>query len=324
MVFRFLAARVGQAVFVAFVVTSVAFLAIHLAPGDPLAIGPGDPPELAEARAAMRHAYGLDRPLWVQYPAMLGSLARGDFGVSYTHARPVLAVMRDVIPRTLLLMAPALLFGIVGGIALGTWQGVRAGRMSDRIASVLTLGIISFPEFLLGLVLSTVFALRLGWFPATGMRDARATGGPWIAALPDVAWHATLPLATLVIVIASAVARYQRAAVAEAMAEEFVRAARARGASMRDIVFRHVLRRTAPAILTVIGLLLPLLVSGAALVEVVFNWPGAGSALLGAVNGRDYPLVIGLVVVGSVAVSAGTALADLAAIAANPAQRHHA
>ncbi|MEA3247893.1 MAG: ABC transporter permease, partial [Gemmatimonadota bacterium] len=225
---------------------------------------------------------------------------------------------------TLLLMLPALLLGVAAGIALGTWQGTRAGRASDRAASALTLSVISFPEFLLGLVLSTVFALRLGWFPATGMRDARAAAGSWIAALPDVAWHAILPGATLVIVIAAAVARYQRAAVADAMAEEFVRAARARGASTRDIVFRHVLRRTAPTILTVIGLLLPLLVSGAALVEVVFNWPGAGATLLGAVNGRDYPLVIGLVVVGSVAVSAGTTLADLGAIAANPAQRSHA
>ncbi len=321
---RFFAARIGQAAIVAFVVTSVAFLAIHLAPGDPFAIGPGDPPELAVARAAMRHAYGLDRPLWQQYPAMLGSLVHGDFGVSYTHARPVLAVMGDVIPRTLLLVAPALLLGVVAGIALGTWQGVRAGRLSDRAATVITLGVISFPEFLLGLVLSTVFALRLGWLPATGMRDAHAATGSWLIALPDVARHAILPGATLVIAIAAAVARYQRAFVAGAMAEDFVRAARARGAATRHIVFRHVLRRTAPAILAVIGLLLPLVVSGAALVEVVFNWPGAGSTLLGAVNGRDYPLVIGLVVVGSVAVSVGTALADIGAIVANPAQRSHA
>ncbi len=318
---RFLGARAFQAVLVAFVVTSVAFLAIHLAPGDPFSIGPGDPPELAEAREAMRRTYGLDRPLWVQYPAMVGNLARGNFGVSYSHARPVSSVMASVIPRTLLLMGPALLIGVLLGVAIGTWQGVRVGRFSDRATSALTLALVSLPEFLLALVLSTVFALRLGWFPATGMRDARAGAGSWLGSIPDVAWHAALPCATLVIAIAAAVARYQRAAVAEAMAEDFVRAARARGASTRNIVFRHVLRRTTPVVLTVIGLLLPLLVGGAALVEVVFNWPGAGSALLGAVNGRDYPLVIGLVLIGSVAVSAGSALADFGALMANPAQR---
>lgn len=319
---RFVAARATQALFVAFVVATVAFVLIHAAPGDPLALSPGDPPELAVARDALRHAYGLDKPFLLQYPTTIARMARGDFGISFLQARPVSEVLRAVLPRTLLLMAPALVLGVLLGAAIGTWQGARRGRLFDRTTGALTFGILSLPEFLLALVVSTVFALGLGWFPAAGMRDAGAAASvPWTAAIGDVAWHATLPVATLALVIAATVARYQRAAVATALEEDFVRAARARGASPRRVLVRHVLRHTTGTLCTVVGLLAPVLVSGAALIEMVFNWPGAGSTLLLAVNGRDYPLVIALVLVGSVAVSAATALADIGAALANPAVR---
>jgi peptide/nickel transport system permease protein len=321
-VLRFVARRALQAVVVAFAVATIAFVLIHAAPGDPLAALPGDPPELAAARESLRHAYGLDRPLAAQYPIMIWSMARGDFGVSFTDGRPVRAVLGGAIARTLLLMTPAFILGVLFGAGLGTWQGARRGRLADRAVSATSLAILSLPEFLLALLVSTTFALALGWFPATGMRDSAAPHDlPFTSAVGDVAWHAALPVATLALIIAAIVARYQRAAVAEAMEEDFVRAARARGASPRRVLVRHVLRRTLGALCAVVGLIAPALVSGQALVEMVFNWPGAGTALLSAVYGRDYPVVIGLVVVGSAAVSAATALADIGAAVANPTVR---
>ncbi len=318
---RFIAERARQTAIVAAFVTSLAFLLIHWAPGDPLAASPDDPPELAVARAELRARYGLDRPLYVQYPVMVGNMLRGEFGMSFLQARPVSDVVAATIPRTLILMAPALIIGVLLGAAAGTWQGARAGRLGDRAASAATLGILSVPEFVIALILVSVFAVRLHWFPATGMSDAAAGAMPWTAMVADVARHAVLPVITLSVVIASIVARYQRAAVIDAMAEDFVRAVRAKGATTRRLIVHHVLRRTGGSLFTVVGLLFPVLVGGAALVEIVFNWPGAGSTLVRAVSARDYPLVIALVLIGSLAVSVGSALADIGAALANPGTR---
>jgi len=323
-VLRFAVARTRQTAIVAFVVTSLAFALVHAAPGDPFAGSFDENAPNAAARAEMRVRYGLDRPLWQQYPAMLANFAQGRFGTSFAESRPVSAVLAGVIPDTLLLMGPALAIGVLLGVVLGTWQGARAGRIGDRAASGLSLGVLSVPEFLIALVLAGIFAVRLRWFPATGMVGAGAVHSSWADAIGDYLHHATLPVATLAIVIASVVARFQRSAVITALAEEFVRGARAKGAAARRVLVHHVLRRTAGGLCTVLGLLFPSLVGGAALVEFVFGWPGAGAALVSAVDGRDYPVVVALVLVGSLAVCVGSALADLGAMLANPAIRDEA
>lgn len=319
---RFILARARQTAIVAFVVTTLAFLLVHLAPGDPLAASPDDSPEVAVAREQLRVAYALDRPLAVQYPLMLANFARGNFGDSFTKAMPVRTVLADVIPRTLVLMVPALIVGVIAGAALGTMQGVYAGRWFDRVTGIGALTVLSVPEFLLALLASVVFAVRLGWLPGTGMLSADLDPMSGAAArAADLARHLILPGGTLALVVAALVSRFQRAAVADALQEEFVRAVRAKGLAVRRVVAHHVARRTAGALWTLVGLLFPTLVAGAAFVEMVFGWPGAGSTLLRAVNGRDYPLVIALVLVGAIAVSVGSALADIGAARANPATR---
>lgn len=292
---------------------------LHAAPGDPLAVSPDDPTDIVVSRERTRRDLGLDRPLVVQYPIMVGNMLRGRFGDSISHARPVSEILAATLPRTLALMVPALLIGVLAGALLGTAQGARAGSRADRVASMATLGVVSVPEFLIALLLTGVLAVRLRLLPATGMGDAAGVSG--FAAIADYARHAALPVAALAIAVAAVVARFQRAAVVDALREDFVTAARARGVDQWRVIVRHVLPRTAPQFYTVIGLLLPTLVGGAAVVEVVFNWPGAGSTLMRAVNARDYPLVVGLVLVGSIAVSVGSAVADIAAARANPATR---
>lgn len=313
---RFLAARLRHAALVALIVTTLAFILVRVAPGDPFAIpeGVADP---EGARAALRAHYGLGAPLWQQYPIMLASFARGDFGTSFASGAPVAEVVVRAIGRSFLLMAPALLLGSLLGVALGTWQGWRRGRAADRIVSVATTTLLSVPEFLVALAVSLAFAVRLRWFPATGMLTAGGTFTSPLGQLGDFVRHAILPVGTLALLTAAVVARFQRGAVTEALQEEFVRAARARGASRRALVL-HVLRRTAPAFCTLLGLLAPSLVGGAALVEFVFGWPGAGYALVTAVTGRDYPVVVAFVSVGAVAVCVSSAIADAVAAALNP------
>jgi peptide/nickel transport system permease protein len=316
---RFLASRLRHTALVALIVATLAFVLVRAAPGDPFSIpeGVADP---GAARAALRAHYGLDAPLWRQYPTMLLSFARGEFGTSFASGAPVAEVVRQAIGRSFLLMAPALLIGALLGTALGTWQGWRRGRMADRVASVATTTVLAVPEFLIALAVSLLFAVRLRWFPATGMLTAGAASGSIVAQVGDFVRHAVLPVGTLSVLIAAVVARFQRGAVAEALHEEFVRAARARGASRRTLVV-HVLRRTAPALCTLLGLLAPSLVGGAALVEFVFGWPGAGYALVNAVTGRDYPVVVAFVTVGAVAVCLSSAIADAMAAALNPRVR---
>lgn len=318
---RFALERAGQTVIVALVVVTLAFALIHAAPGDPFSPSPDDPPELAVARERVRQTYGLDRPVVAQYGLMLANFARGRFGESFSEARPVGEVIAAVLPRTALLMAPALIIGVTFGTLVGTWQGRRAGRRRERIVGVATLAVLSMPEFLVGLLASIVFATRLNWLPATGMQTADLANAGGLPAVADLLRHLVLPGGTLALAIAAMVARYQRTSAIEAYGEEFVRAARAKGVSEGRVAWVHVLRRTAGSLCALIGLLLPAVVGGAALVENVFGWPGAGSTLLRAVSSRDYPLVIGLVLVGSVAVCISSALADAAAQLANPRAR---
>lgn len=315
---RFVASRARQTAIVALIVTTLSFALIHAAPGDPFDLADATP-ESAAARQEMRRHFAVDRPIHVQYGLMLWNLAHGDFGRSFFDGRPVGEILAQVLPDTLLLMGPALLIGVLLGVGLGTWQGWHAGRWRDRAVSAGVLGMLSVPEFLIALLASIVFAVRLRWFPAHGMLDATSAGG--IAAFPDYARHAVLPVGTLALVIAGAVSRFHRAAVAAALDEEFIRTARAKGVTTRRLLVQHVLRRTAGALCAVLALLLPSLVGGAAIVEVVFSWPGAGSALVNAVASRDYPVVIALVCVGSVTVCVVSALADIAAARANPALR---
>lgn len=320
---HFALSRARQTAVVVFIVTSLAFALIHSVPGDPFALSPEDPPELAVSRARVREAYGLDQPLATQYVRMLANFARGRLGDSFTETRPVSRVIREAMPRTILLMAPAVLVGVLLGVAAGTWQASRQGKLDDRLLGGAALATLSLPEFLIALIASTIFALRLKWLPAAGMATADA-GGSSLALAGDVARHLILPAGTLALVVAALVSRFQRAAAVAAFQEDFVRTARAKGATARRVMLAHVLRRTAGSLCTVVGFLLPSLVGGAALVENVFGWPGAGSALLRAVVTRDYPLVIGLVFVGSFAVCIASALAEAGAAIANPATRARA
>lgn len=316
---RVLLLRLAQATLVVALVVTACFALIRLAPGDPFFAALEQPDVPRETAARMREQFGYDRPLTEQYVRFVGELLRGDLGYSHSRGRDVTEVLAEVVPNTLLLMGTALLIGMALGVALGAWQGWHAesalARWSDRAGIVL----LSIPEFVLALLMALLFAVIWRLFPIGGMRTEYGPDG--LAGVLDVLHHLVLPAGTLAIVIAAIVARHQRAAMRAVRDAEFVRAARAMGISERQVALRHALRNALAPVFTVMGVLLASLASGAVLVERIFAWPGMGRALVDAVLYRDYPLVVGAVLVTSVGVVMATLLADLAVWWADPRAR---
>jgi peptide/nickel transport system permease protein len=299
-------------------VATLAFFAIQLAPGDPFlpaAERPADPAVVAE----VRRQFGLDRPVTVQYARYLGGLVRGNLGVSFSQRRPVAAAIADALPHTLLLALAALLLDFALGVALALVQAARAG---GRLDSALTAGSLlagGLPTFFLALVLLWVFAEQLRWLPVGGAYDPAVYHLlPLGGRVADRLRHLALPAATLGLVGAAVTARYQRAALVEALAQAYVRTARAKGLTEPRVLLRHALRNALLPTVTLFGLSLPFLLTGAVLVESVFSWPGLGRLAAQAVAARDYPLVTGTTIVASAIVVSSSALADYLVRAADP------
>ncbi len=310
--------RVAQGVAVVFAAATLAFLLLHLAPGDPgTALGEGVSPEL---RAMVRARYGLDDSLATQYGRWLWALVRGDLGWSHDQHRSVAAVLGDALPQTLLLMGCALVVSVVGGMVIGAWQGARAGSRRDRATSSALLAIYSVPEFWLALVLLTIFVHKLHWLPATGITSETYDYMGAREQLRDRLYHLVLPLTSLSLIGVTAFARFQRAAMQESMAQPFVRTARAKGLT-ESSVRRQAWRNALLPVITVTGIMLPALIAGAVFVERVFAWPGMGSAMIRAIEARDYPVVSAAVIVGSAATAFAAALADVARDIADPRLR---
>jgi peptide/nickel transport system permease protein len=318
---RFVLARAFQALIVVAVVATGVFALARAAPGDPFwAID--DPYLTAADRDALRHQWGFDDPLLRQYARWLGNFATGDFGWSHSRSRPVSAVLREAVPNTLLLAIPSLLAGLAAGLAMGTWKAARRGRPLARVGDALTLALASVPDFVVALVMASVFAVWLGVAPVSGivdpvMHDSLSFAGR----VGDVLAHLALPGATLALVVAASLSRYHRAAVVSVLGSDHLRTARARGMSERRVLFRYALLSASGPMIAVLGLLLPALFAGTVFIEKVFGWPGMGLVAVDAVAGRDYPLVQAVVIVGTLIVVTASALADVAAAWLNPRTR---
>jgi len=310
--------RVAQGLAVVFLAATLAFVLLQLAPGDPAtALGEGVAPEL---RAAIRARYGLDDSIATQYGRWLWSLLRGDLGWSRDQQRPVAAVLADALPRSLVLMGCALSVSLVGGMLIGTWQGARAGSRRDRTTSTALLVLYSLPEFWVALLLLVVFAHQLHWLPATGITDEMSRYLTAREQLVDRVRHLILPLTSLSLVGVAVFARYQRDAMQESMTQAFVRTARAKGLR-ESAVRRQAWRSALLPVITVTGLMLPALITGAVFVERVFAWPGMGYAMIRAIEARDHPVVSAGVILGSAVAAFGAALADIARDIADPRLR---
>jgi peptide/nickel transport system permease protein len=273
-------------------VTIVSFVLVYLAPGDPLsAIAPADAPE--EVIIALKSAYGLDKPVPVQYGLWLMRALHGDLGLSIATGREVAAEVLRAVGNTLLLAGVAALIGVVIGCILGALAGYRHGTWIDKLATALSVVGVSIPHYWLGLVLTILFSIWLPWFPAMGAGPGGSSEWLWDA---EHRRYLVLSAVTLSVIPMGIITRTVRALVADMLAQEFVTALRARGLSGMA-VFRHVAKNTAPTVLAVAGLQIGYLMGGSILVETVFAWPGTGFLLNTAIFQRDIPLLQGTILV---------------------------
>lgn len=314
--------RLGLAAFTVALVVILTFFLAHLAPGEPL-IGDAELHRADPAAVArQRRAFGLDQPLAVQFTRYAGNVLRGRLGESFALRRPVATIIGERLPNTLLLGGAALLLSFGLGITAGTVQAARRGSRTDRLIGGLVAVAYATPSFWLGLVLLFVFGQVLHWLPIGGMTDPllHETMSPLGRAL-DVARHTALPALTLALVNAAAVARFQRGALADVLAAEWIRTARAKGLSDGRVLLRHGLRGALGPVVTLAGLSVPALLAGSVLVESVFGWPGMGRLMHEAILARDYNVIIGIGFVAGVMVALGNLAADLGVAALDPRER---
>jgi peptide/nickel transport system permease protein len=295
------------------------FALLRLAPGDPalLLVGPAATPAQV---AAQRHALGLDRPVAQQYVTWLGRFARGDWGTSIATGRPVRTMLAQAWPATVGLVGISLVLSYLIGIAVGVVQAVRGGRL-DTALSIASVTLFALPGYWLGLMLVMLFTYRLRWLPAFGMAGFDADFLPPAARLADRLRHLALPLATLTLVGIGGTARFVRGAMLDVAGAPHVTVARAKGLSDTRVTLRHILRNALIPVLTLLGLSLPTLFSGAVFIEAIFAWPGVGRVLVEGVQARDYPVVMAATAVSAVLVVLGNLLAEALVSWADPRAR---
>lgn len=286
------------------------FALLHAAPGDPARIYAGLDTATNDQIAAVRHEMGLDKPLPVQFALYVNQILHGNLGRSFAYRRPVLGVIFERLPATLLLTVTSATIAVILGALLAAIAARRTFSKVDFGLSFASYTFYAMPSFWLGLILILVFASKLHWFPTSGMHDVRA-GYTGFRNVLDVGRHLILPVLTLVLVQTPIYYRITRASVAEQQREDYITTFRATGMQEQRIFRRYALRNALLPTVTVFGLSLGYVITGSALVEIVFGWPGIGRLTLDAVFQRDYPLLLGIYLILAVAVSMAILLTDL-------------
>ena len=313
---RYVLARCLQVIPVTLVVIVLNFVLVHMAPGDVSIIMAGDNADPAYL-ATIRERYGLDRPLGEQLWRYLVQVASGDLGLSFRSREPVFTEIMSRVPATLALVGTSLLLAVVLGTWIGTWIARRPGALLDSAVSSIAVALFSMPVFWLGLMLVLLFAVKLQILPAMGMTSV---DGPrdGFGRLLDVLTHMALPVLSLMTVSVGQYIRLARSAVAEVMAESYITTVRAIGFPERTILMRYALRNALLPVVTVLGLQLGLLLTGAVLTETVFSWPGLGRLIYDAILARDTPVIMGSFIVMSMTVALASLATDLVYAALDP------
>ena len=313
---RFVFGRLVAVVPVLFVVSCVVFLILRLAPGDPAAVIAGSSATTADIEQ-IRARLGLDRSLPVQYGIWLGQVLQGDLGYSYFLNKPVAALIAQRLEPTASLALGTIVLAVLIAVPLGTLAAWRMGGWIDRALSAVSVAGFSIPVFVTGYVLIYLFSIQLDWLPVQGYRPLGGKEG-----LTGWARHLILPWIALSIIYVALIARITRAAVSEALTEDYIRTARAKGVSEQVVLIRHALRNAAVPIVTVIGIGVALLIGGVVVTETVFAIPGLGSLTVDVVLNRDFPVIQGLVMFFAVCYVLINLLVDLSYLALDPRIRY--
>jgi len=298
----FLIKRLSFAVITLFAVMAIVFFILRILPGDPAYAILGDGAN-EEAVQALRARLGLDQPLMVQFFDFIGGVFVGDWGTSLVSNRSVISDILAVMPATLELTFSSLVLGAIVGIPTGIWSAIRRNKLPDYVIRTMSLIGLSFPAFVSAVLLLLLFSIQLRWFPVI----SSGQGETFWERLQDLA----LPAINLGLIMAAYITRVTRSAMLEVLNQDYVRTAQAKGSSPAVIIWRHCFRNSMIPVVTVVGLYLGILIGNSVLTEIVFNRPGLGKLIIGALNQRDYPMLQGMIVVYTMIVVVVNLLTDL-------------
>lgn len=286
------------------VMLTAIFVLVRLVPGDAASVILGDQAS-TEALAALRTKLGLDQPLYVQYLTFLGDVFTGNLGMSMSTGRSVIHEMLTVLPSTIELTLAAIVIGLIFGLPLGVAAALTRNGWIDYVSRIVSLIGLSFPAFVSGILMLIVFAIQLGWFPVLG---GAASGTDFADRMRQLA----LPALNLGIIMMAYVMRVTRSAMLGVLTEDYIRTARAKGLGSSQLVLQHALRNSLIPIITIVGLYFGTLIGNSVLTEIIFNRPGLGKLIVGALNARDYTLLQGLMIIFAFCVIIVNTLTDLA------------
>lgn len=309
---RYLRQRLSASVLLLLGVSVLGFAILHLAPGGPLSLLAATGDMSQEDLDRLAQQMGLDAPLPIQYVNWLGQMLVGDWGRSYRDHLPVLEIIASRLGATLLLMLTSTTIAIIVGAWVGVISGINRGSRFDTVTSVILVALVSIPTFWLGLVAIYTFALKFGWFPA-GNRQTPGDGS-----FGDVLHHLVMPALVLAMVQIAVWSRYMRASVIDSISQDYIRTARAKGVSEARVLWRHVLPNSLLPMISIAGMHLPAQLGGALVTETVFTWPGMGRLFMDSLNYRDYPVVLGILMLTAVLTLLGSLIADICYALADP------
>jgi len=293
-----------------FMVVALAFLLIHLAPGSPITLLAGEYGTDPQYIARIEKMFGLDQPLHIQLFKYILQVCRGDLGFSFIYMEPVSNVIFKRMILTLQLMGLALLFSTTFGVLMGVISSKNPYSLTDNVTTTLSLVGYSIPVFWMGQVLLLVFALNLSWFPLGGIKNLRFEYMGFRATL-DVLHHLALPSMALGIIYAALVARLERASMLEVLGQDYIVTARAKGLKESSVLYKHALRNALLPVVTIVGLTMGFVLSGAVLTETVFGLPGLGTLIKDAIYQRDYPVLMGAFVFSSIFTISANLMTDI-------------
>ncbi len=321
---RYLFKRLLTLIPLLFGITLISFMVIHLAPGEPTDIQTQMNPQAGtELQERLRIQYGLDQPLHVQYGKWLSQLVQLDFGESFaTDRRPVFDKVVERLPVTMLLNVLSILLILAVSIPLGIASAVRRNSGFDRVTTMLVFAGFAMPSFWLALLLMDWFGVRLGLLPISGLKSLGYEYLSWSGQLFDRLAHLVLPVFVSALGGVAGFSRYMRSNMLEVVRQDYILTARAKGLSEKTVIYKHALRNALLPVITILGLSVPGLIGGSVIFETIFAIPGMGKLFYDGVMMRDYPLIMGILVMGAVLTLLGNLLADISYAIADPRIRH--
>lgn len=294
-------------------VSIIGFGIMHLAPGGPLAVYTLNPTITVTDIERIKVALGLDQPIHVQYLTWAKAMLTGTWGFTFFGGRPVLEVIVERLPATMVLMGTSMALAMLIGTAIGMLGAIRRNSIFDYLATTGAMLALSFPTFWFGLMAIYIFAIQLGWLPSGGMYELGEEGNPW-----DLLRHLVLPTMVLTLVLVATWSRYARSSFLDVIQQDYIRTARSKGLSTRAVLFGHAFRNAVIPLVALFGVQLPTLFSGALVAETIFSWPGMGRLFVDALNMKEYPILMGMIMFTALFVVVGNLIADIAIALIDP------